>query len=327
MLKVSDFVYLPYTTDLTEGAIAYTLHLTKSMIHFSGKPFYDQMRRKTANTIVELAFRRYLSSHEISFDVQSAMPFTDPGRYNVMLGRRRCDIKSYLITNRKQIGTIKHNPGILMDAPALVPSDKNATEGHSEQDIYLFVFVTGFATTSQTDLYQAVRKKLPTYLLHIMPDTWSHPKNWHPLGKMVLKSESTESQIIRINGQDEGRELRSIEVTLLPHTRVEVSENLFSILYIYNQTLPDARVGVYTSTQSKAHIINPADWGNIWVYGIEIVLAGWITHKEFNHRAKMLHEGAKVFQYSRTRTKNVFVHVHELNPISTLLERTMDWSK
>jgi hypothetical protein len=68
------------------------------------------------------------------------------------------------------------------------------------------------------------------------------------------------------------------------------------------------------------------DWGNIWVYGMEIVLAGWITREEFSRRAQPIREGARVFQYDRTRVKNLAVPISELKPLSNLFERIKEWS-
>ena len=76
-----------------------------------------------------LAFRRYLSEQNIPFDVKGATPFTEPDRYDVSLGGRRCDIKSFLITYREQISEMRRNPQIVLKAPALVPSDQHAGGG------------------------------------------------------------------------------------------------------------------------------------------------------------------------------------------------------
>jgi len=40
-----------------------------------------------------------------------------------------------------------------------VPSDRNAGEGHSDKDIYLFAFLSGLIDASQADLEKAVYKK------------------------------------------------------------------------------------------------------------------------------------------------------------------------
>jgi len=91
---------------------------------------------------VELAFLHTLTARGIPFDVRSATPFTEPDRYDVSLGGHRCDIKSFLITHRLQISTIRHDPSLLLQAPALIPSDQFAAQTHTAQDLYLFGFLS-----------------------------------------------------------------------------------------------------------------------------------------------------------------------------------------
>jgi len=69
------------------------------------------------------------------------------------------------------------------------------------------------------------------------------------------------------------------------------------------------------------------EWGNIWVYGMDIWLAGWLTHNDFHHQAKTLPEGAKVFQYKKTRAKNLYVSVHDLKSVTDLMDHVKEWSK
>jgi hypothetical protein len=79
----------------------------------------------------------------------------------------RCDIKSFLISHRKQIREIRRDPSVLMNAPALVPSDAHAGDGHSYNDIYLFAFMNGLVAASQADLKKAIEKNSRI--------TWSMP--------------------------------------------------------------------------------------------------------------------------------------------------------
>jgi len=326
MVNASNFIHLPYTRDLTEGGIAYALHsLPHTLNRIGGSP-YDRIRRITAGTAVELAFRRYLAEQNVPFDVKGATPFTEPDRYDVSLGGRRCDIKSFLITYREQITEMKRNPSIVLNAPALVPSDQNVAEGHTDKDIYLFAFLSGLVAGSLNDMQKAIYKKQPVHLVHVMPDSWMRPPDWKPLGKLVLKSESAEAQLVEVNGQVEEREMRTSVVELQPGTRVQLDENFFTVAYIQSKSLLDARIGIHSPARKETHLINPTAWGNIWVYGMDILLAGWLTRAEFNHRASPLQEGARVFQYDRTRTKNLAVSVRDLKPISDLLEHVTDWS-
>ena len=327
MVSFSDLIHLPYTRDLTEGGIAYALHSLPYTYNRMGGSPYDRLRRIAAGVAVELAFRRYLSEQNVPFDVKGATPFTEPDRYDVALGGRRCDIKSFLITYRDQITEMKRNPRVVLNAPALVPSDQNAAEGHSNKDIYLFAFLSGLIAASMEDIQKAIHKKQPVHLVHVMPDSWLRPSDWKPLGRLILKSESAEAQIVEVNGQDEGREMRTSVLELPPNTRVELNAEFFSVAHIQSKSLPGARIGIHSSARKETYLISPMDWGNIWVYGMDILLAGWLTRAEFNQHATHLQEGARVFQYDKTRTKNLAVPVHELKPISDLLERVTEWSK
>jgi hypothetical protein len=97
-----------------------------------------------ASAAVELAFRRYLSEQNISFDVKGALPFTEHERYDVTLGGHRCEIKSYLISQRDQISQVKHNPQLVLSAPALVASTGGEMDIRSMISISLFFWlITG----------------------------------------------------------------------------------------------------------------------------------------------------------------------------------------
>lgn len=321
MLTTSDFIHLPYTRDLTEGGIAYAVRSLSSAEETS----YDRLRQIVAEVAVELAFRRCLSEQNIPFDVIGAAPFTEPDRYNVSLGGRRCNISSFLITQREKISAMKRSPQIVLNAPALVPSDQNAGEGHSDSQIYLFAFLSGLIAASQYELQKVVTANLPRYLIHAMPDLWARPLQWNPLGALVLKSDSEQSQIVEIGGQDAGREIRSLIVEIPPHGRIQIDDRFFSLAYIHSKSIPNARIGIHSPLRRETYIINPPDWGNIWVYGIAILLAGFLTREEFNRRARFVHEGARVFQYERTPTKTLAVSVSDLKPLSELFERVREW--
>ena len=107
MISPSDLIHLPYTRDLTEGGIAYALRSLSYTYNRVSKSPYDRLRRTVAGVAVELAFRRHLAEKNIPFDVKGAAPFTDPNQYDVSLGGRRCDIKSFLISYREQIAEMK----------------------------------------------------------------------------------------------------------------------------------------------------------------------------------------------------------------------------
>ena len=326
MVSASDLIHLPYTRDLTEGGIAYALHSLPYTYNRMGGSPYDRLRRIVAGAAVELAFRRHLSEHNIPFEVKGALPFTEHDHYDVSLGGRRCDIKSFLISHRDQIAHIKHDPQVVLRAPALVPSDQHAGDAHSQHDLYLFAFLPGLIAISQSDLQKVIETKQPHYLVHVMPEAWNRPMKWNPLGQLVLKSESEETQIIEIGGQDEGREMRSSTMELPPRTRVEIQSGFFSLAYVHSKSDPNARIGIHSPTRKETHLIGALDWGNIWVYGKNVLLAGYIAREEFSRRASFIQAGSRVFQYHKTQVKNLAVPVSDLKPLSELFERVKAWS-
>ena len=60
---------------------------------------------------------------------------------------------------------------------------------------------------------------------------------------------------------------------------------------------------------------------------MDILLAGWLMREEFNQRTPPIQEGARVFQYDKTRTKNLAVPVQELRSVSDLLEHVRKWNQ
>jgi len=320
MLSPSDLLHLPYTPDLTEGGIAFVL---RSLPHRDLS--YGRIRRIVAETAVQLAFRRFLALQNIPYDIRSATPFTEPDKHDVSLGGHRCEIKSFLISHRDQISRMHSDPAVMLNAPALVPSDPHAMDGHSEHDLYLFAFLSGLIAASQTDLRKIIETNQPHYLIHAMPEAWRNPFNWNPLAPLVLKSDSDTEMLVEINGQDEGRGGLTRLVNLPPKTRVTIHDPYYSIAALHVKNMPSARLGIHSPAYKEAHVISQLAWGNIWVYGMDITLTGYISRAEFRQRAKIIAPNSRVFQYDQTKTKNLAVTVSSLNPLQDLFERVREW--
>ena len=323
MITARDFIHLPFSPDLTEGGIAYACRSLNYTYNRMGGSPYARLRRIVGGVAVELAFRHYLTSQDIPFDVKGATPFTEPDRYDVSLGGHRCDIKCFLITRRQQISEIRHDPSILLEAPALIPSDQFAAQTHIEQDLYLFGFLSTLTAASKDDLHQAADASQPTYLIHAFPKEWSQPNQWTPLGRLALKSEV--EMEVEVGGQNDGREFISERVVLLPRKRVELSGSFHSLSYVHAKGIPSARIGIHSPVRKETHLIQPSEWGNIWLYGMDIWLTGYLSHEEFRHKAHRVAKGSHVFQYDVTRTKNLGVTIKDLHPLEDLFTKVKAW--
>ncbi len=306
MLSPTDLLRLPYTPDLTEGGIAYAL-LSLPYKNLS----YDGLRQTVAQAIVELAFRRYLSQQDIPFEVTAATPFTDPARFDVSLGGHRCDVKSQFISNRRKISELRRDPVSLLKTSTLISSEPAVGDGFLDHDLLLFSFLLGLTAISLSDLKKAVGANQPNYLIHIMPEKWRNPQHWNPLGGLTLKSESSSELLVEISGQDLARGKLTRQVTLPPKTRITLDEPFYSITSLRAKSIPSARVGIHSSTIKETYVIPLLEWKNIWVYGMDIILTGYLTRKEFRQRAKT--------------TKNLSLSIAGLHPLPDLFERVRKW--
>jgi hypothetical protein len=290
-----------------------------------GTPF-SRLRRIVAGVAVELAFRRHLTGQGIPFAVRGATPFTEPDRFDVALGGHRCDVKSFLITRRPQISSMRRDPGVMLGAPALIPSDQFAGEMRSDQDVYVFAFLSGLVAAAQQDIERAREAGQPACLIHALPLEWTRPQVWHPLN-LVLKSEAETPVTVEIGGQNAERDYITERVTLPRRERVELGSPFHSIACLQAERLPAARIGLHSATRHETHLVPPGEWGNIWIYGMEIWLAGYVAHEEFRRRASFVEQGSRVFQYQETHTRNLAVPVRDLHPLNDLLERVRAWQQ
>jgi hypothetical protein len=327
MITPGDFIKLPYTPDLTEGGIAYATRSLPYTYDRMGGSLYSRLRRIVGGVAVELAFRRYLGESAIPFDVKGATHFSERDRYDVSLGGHRCDIKTFVMSKRNQITTTRRSPELVLRAPALIPSDQFTSENHSDQDIYLFAFLFGLTTNSPEDIQKAVDAGQRTYLIHPLRTDWSRPQVWAPFGRLALKSECSAPMNIEIGGQDAERNFITETLTLEPLTRCFASNEYFSLAYIHSESIPTARVGIHSAGKGEMILVQPHEWGNIWIYGMETWLTGYIAHEEFRRKASTIFAGSRVFQYSKTQTKNLSVPVADLRSLSELFERVREWEE
>jgi hypothetical protein len=327
MITAPDFIKLPYSPDLTEGGITYATRSLPYTYDRMGGSLYSRLRRIVGGVAVELAFRRYLAEQGVPFDVKGATPFTEPDRYDVSLGGHRCDLKTFTISKRNQITAMRRNPSLTLRAPAMIPEDQFLAANHTDQDIYLFAFLLGLTTNSPEDIQKAVDASQPIYLIHPLRSDWSRPQAWSPFNRLALKSECTQPIKVEIGGQDAERNFITETLILEPLTRVFAQNTYHSLVYIHTDSIPEARIGLHSPARGDIYLIQPHEWGNIWIYGLEIWLAGYIAHEEFRRKASTILAGSRVFQYSTTQAKNLSVPMTDLRPLSEFFERVKAWDE
>lgn len=328
MLSKTDLIRLDYTPDLTEaGILSICQCLVRSSRNVGQKP-YDYLRRKVGQVTVELALRRLLTEHQVPFRTLEFEPFLSPLQPPLSLGGHRLHVNSYLLGNRTQIRAVRQDSAVLLQASAITPLDQFVSEAETCQDIHLFAFLLALAARSQSDQKKLEATDKPHYYLVALPKNWSQPAIWAPLNPIALKSEADHPLTVELGGMNADRNFFRSKIQLQPRTRTIVKDEFHSLAYIHIQDHPNNRLGVHSprfQQHSQMHIVNPVDWGNIWVYGMEIWLTGWLGLDEYRQRSVVLPAGQNSFQYSRTRKINLSVPMTELQPLEKLFNQTRTW--
>jgi hypothetical protein len=193
----------------------------------------------------------------------------------------------------------------------LISSEPSVGDGFLDHDLLLFSFLLGLTAVSLSDLKKVVEANQPNYLIHILPPKWRNPQHWNPLGSVTLKSDSSSELTVEISGQDQARGELSRLITLPPKTRVTLDEPFYSITSLHAKSIPSARVGIHSPTIKEAHVIPPLEWKNIWVYGMEIILAGYLTRGELRQRTRS--------------AKSLSLPIANLHPLPELFVRVKEW--
>ena len=325
MVTSNDFVQLDYTSDLTKAGIVYACRSLAYTYDRMGGSLLNRMRRIVAGVAVELAFRRFLDSKGVPYDILGVTPFTEPDRYDIAIGGRRCDVKSFLILQKKRIQLIQQKPDRLLSAQALVPIDQACSSHATDSDIFIFAFLNALITPNLRTLSKALQARQPVHLIHVMPAHWSRPRSWESLGRLVLKSDFSQSIEVEVGGQNREKAFQVEHINLPPRQRTCLQKDFYTVSYLHVPWLPPRMIGIHSPSLEETYLIQPVEWGNIWIYGFQIILTGYLSRGEFRQEACNLPAGSQVFQYSQTRADNLALPIQQLKPVAELVNAARMW--
>lgn len=326
MITPADLIRLPYTPDLTQAGIAYALRSLADPLVPQGGAGLAHLRRVTAEKASELAFRRCLHAQEVVHKTLQTTPFTEPERYDVVLGGWRCDLRCTWLRRERLIQHIYGQPGLLLNEVALVPAEHQAaSEPWTGHDLYLFAFVLGRVAAGWTELCQAVDAGQTSWLVRSLPASWSRPAAWNGLGRLALKAEHATPLTVELGGQAENRRFQTETMLLAPGERTFTNQAFYSLATLHVPSLPEGRVGVYSPQLRRAYLVPRRGWGDLWLRGVEVILAGWMPRAEFLRRARFVPAGSRALQTPCTSTPCLALPVAELYPLADLFTRAREW--
>lgn len=321
MLVAADLIVLPYDPQFSSAGVQYardSLHYTYNRMHLK---VADRLRKIVAGIAFEMAVRRWLETEGVPYNRLGATAFTSPDRFDLAIGGRRCDLKSYLIYDRHKITALHADPAWALDAQAMIPEDQFETERMGENDLYLFGLVTGLEARHSTDTEKAIARRLPVYLIHPLPaERWANTKPWQSLGPVTLKSNASAPITVEIGGQAADHSAVRERLTLPPRARLAVERNYHAVLYISVPRPPDGEIGLHCPALGEPHLIQTSEWANIWIYGQRVYLCGWLNKHDFRKASGVLPPDTPVKQYHHTATSNRALPMSGLRSMAELAE-------
>lgn len=325
MVTASDLIPLAFNPDMTQAGISIVIRsLAGPRDRETGLTTHD-IREQVAGVVMELAFRRLISQEHIPHRYLETAPFTAPGQRDITIGGRRCTIIHNLITHKSKIREVRLNSVKLLEAQVNLPPNPALVSNPQDDDLYVFGFIFGLVTPNIRAIQKALSANQEIFLIHPFPFRWHQPDRWQSLGDLVLKNESKHSVHLKICGQDSERKFQTKSIDLQPRERAQVCGDFYTASILFTRGLPDGVVGIHSPVLANTHRVQPTSWGNIWIYGIQIILAGYITCGELWNRVKTRPVSSLVKQSRPTKTTDDWLSVADLYPLPDLFKRAKAW--
>ncbi len=320
-------IRMPYTPDLTETAVREVTRALAQPARFPLLDTFDEMRQRAADNIVTLALRRYLSEQEVPYETVESVSYTEPDQYDISFGGRRCIPFAQLVCERDLIEQAHRQPEKLLEGDVYIPEGTPAAATR-DVDIYLFVTLTALVARSRDESEQAHQAGQPLYLVHQMPQSWSIPNQRAAYGPLVFKTDTAEQVWLELHGQDELNGYQRMELTLTGHERVAVQTPFYSLGAVRSAGMPSGPVGIHSPALDDTVLISPFEWGNIWVYGMRLYIAGYITQADFNRHSQRVNVAQADLPNPCLRGEKVMrLPAAALKPVDDLFVRVRNWAR
>jgi hypothetical protein len=286
---------------------------------------FDRIRLRAADNMVELGFRRCLVRRGVPHQLSASPDFIGQHSYDVSLGGRRCIPVAQMICRRGLIRNLGQTPQQFLQRKVYLP-ERVAWEAYGDEDLYVFGFLTGLVTRSREAIKQAVVAGEPLHLLYRMPLEWSLPERWELLEALVLKTDLSKPVILTLHGQDGHQKYCTQQVELPGRKRIKIESEFFNVGALQINRLPKGPLGIHNPISNETLLAAPYQWGNVWVYGIRIVLAGYIRRRDFHRQAERANLAEALSANPCLENESLLaLPVSELNSLPGLFQKAAAW--
>jgi hypothetical protein len=280
MPSSSDFIRLPFPSDLTQAGIAIASRRLASSSGPGKSIDFDTYRLYVAQTSVALAFQRYLLDQRVPFQIRENSPFTEPEQVTLLLGGRLCDVETRLITGENLFRKLSADPDRLLETSIQIPARLQSADQYHSSDLVLFAIAAARVTGDRKELVRTAESGDPLVCIHRLPEAWRQPDVRKALGQLSLRYAGDAPLLVDLYGLGLHQGLCTEQVSLQPQAWVESKYEYRSLSSLHAGAIPAARVEIRSKAHRHAYTIMPLQWRNLWLYGQEIILTGYLPFEE-----------------------------------------------
>jgi hypothetical protein len=327
MLRADDFVHIPYTPDLNQVGIHSACRWLALVHEYPKGSVGEPLRRILGEKAVDLAFRRSLSTSGVPFDSLGNAPFTDPEHYDVILGGRRCEVKTIPISQERHARGLRRHPDWLLQISVQVSEEQLFATQRSDLDLFIFSFILTAPQPRPAGRRVFPQARAPQFLIHPLPKHWAQPTGWAAMGMVNFKNELSPNLALEIGGQDSHHQFTTEQILLPAGTPCQNQQEFYTLAYLYTQNTPRGRLAIQCPKLKETYLIQPGAWEDIWIHGTEVILAGWMSRADFRQNAARLPRGSRPIQSIPAHTPHRWLPIAALHPMSELFEAARLWAK
>jgi hypothetical protein len=327
MRKITNLILLDCEKTYLQAGVEEACRAAAQPGRFPQLNSFDRIRLRVADNLAALAFRRCLADHRVPHQYAASPGFADPTGYLPVIGGRNCIPVPQLICRRSLIRSLRKDPAQLLKRDLIVP-ERAGWQAFGQEDLYVFAFISALVTRSREAIKKAVNAGEPLKLLYRMPPEWSLPERWSPLETLVFKTDLSNAVTLTLHGQDGRQQYCSQQVKLAGRQRTEVSSKFFSIGALQVDRLPKGPIGIHNPASEETLLAAPYQWGNVWLYGIEITLAGYFRRRDFHRRAVRPSMSEALYANPCLAEEHLLsLPVEDLKPLPDLFQRAEAWAE
>ncbi len=288
MSEVTPGVRLSYRSEWTAAAVEAVLEALPWVADQRTTLTTPRLRQLVKDQVGLLALMHWLAEAGLPYRL-GASPLARIGREPVWVGGRRLFFFSTLIARREVLRPLRRQPGPLLAQAgwATIPAERLRAPGDQPEDALVFGYVLALVTDTLAEARRAHARGHPVRL--VFP--WKAEKGrWAAPQALALKYEGPGALRLTLHGHTEtAYAAASFD---LPEGERRITPQRWRTVYALSiEQIPTGRVGI-APPGGRPVVVTPSQWGNLWLYGLEVWLLGYLSRRTFMQQARYLPAGA-----------------------------------